>query len=68
MTILPGRTADRNEWNAGLGAGADGVRRDLVGVGVRGIDDNVGGVVAKEASEAIDTAEATDARRHQQRQ
>lgn len=60
---IPWRTHEGGEWHAGAGAGEDGVRRHLIGIGMRRVDDRIDGVLAEEVDEAIDTAEAADSRR-----
>ncbi len=60
---LPGRSRDRNQRNAGSATGGDGVGRNLVGVGMRRIDDYSDRMIGEEAGKAVGAAEAADARR-----
>lgn len=64
---LPGWPRDRDERNAGRATGGEGIGRDLVGVGMRGIDDYSDGMIGDEACEAVGAAEAADARRQRLR-
>ena len=59
---LPDRAYKRSERDTGLTGSADGIGRDLVGIGMRGIDHCGDGLLAEEAREALDPAEAADAR------
>ena len=60
---LPGGTHDRYERNAELRAGFDGIARNLVGVGMRGIDHRVDALGLEPLRQTSRPAEAADARR-----
>ncbi len=59
---LPGGTNDRDERDRKLFAGGDGVGRDLIGVGMRGVDHRFRCVLLQPCHETIRTAEAADPR------
>lgn len=61
---LPGRTTQRQQWRIGLLGRLDGVRRDRIRKGMRGIDQGVDAVIAQIRGESRCSAKAATSRRH----
>src|SRR5207247_1451593 len=61
--FLPGRPRERGQGDAASGARSDCIGRDLVGIGMSGVDHGIDGLAFEELCEAGDAAEAADARR-----
>jgi hypothetical protein len=59
---LPGRAYDRGKRDRKPGAGDDRVGRDLVGVGVRGVNDRSRCIQLQPVNQAVHAAEAADPR------
>ena len=59
---LPGRAYDRGKRDRKPGAGDDRVGRDLVGVGVRGVNDRSRCIQLQPVNQAVRAAEAADPR------
>lgn len=61
--LSPRRANERRKRRAGTRASGDGVRRHLIGVGVRRVNHGIDALFSKVLRKSIDTAEAADARR-----
>ena len=57
---LPGWAQDGGERNRKPSAGGHGIGRDLIGIGMRRVDDGLDGFLRQPCGQSVDTAEAAD--------